>query len=121
MPRFLVAVDLADGMAACCEALSRSRRLRWPGAAACAAPDPEPWILPPPWPGRESWGLRRGLGGNLHDGVASLGRRNAMASCFLLYNFSGLLCFVYEPRCPMEKLPNPTGAAFVCVVKRRGI
>ncbi|PUZ59349.1 hypothetical protein GQ55_4G033700 [Panicum hallii var. hallii] len=31
-----------------------------------------------------------------------------MASCFLLFDFSGFLCFVYESRCP-----NSTGAAFL--------
>ena len=48
-----------------------------------------------------------------------------MASFFLPFDFSGLLCFVYEPRCPMEKLPNPRGLppwelAIVYVVKGRG-
>ena len=59
-------------------------------------------------------GLEKGAqGGNVQDGVVKLGRRNALPSTLLLFDFSGLLCFVYEPRCPMEKLPNPTGAAFL--------
>jgi len=86
------------------------------GGLGAGAVDPAAFVA---WQGE--LGLEKGAqGGNVQDGVVRLGRRNALPSTLLLFDFSGLLCFVYKRRC-MEKLTDSMGLrswvlALVCVV-----
>ena len=60
-------------------------------------------------------GLQKGPRGQVGGRHSEFGKEEGHGFVFLALRFSGLLCFVYDykPRCPMEKLPNPTGAAFL--------